>query len=68
MEMKELRDLEPEELLKREKELRKELFNLRYQILTEQISNPQRVKEARRDIARVKTAFQEKKTGPTLTD
>lgn len=68
MEMKELRDLESEELLKREKELRKELFNLRYQILSEQISNPQRVKDARKEIARVKTALKEKKTGQPTTE
>ncbi len=67
MEMKELRDLESEELVKKEKELRKELFNLRYQILSEQISNPQRVKEARREIARVKTVLKEKKTGQPTT-
>ncbi len=63
MDINELRDLESEELTKKEKELRKELFNLRFQIMSEQISNPQRVTDAKRDIARVKTVLKEKQSG-----
>ncbi|HEY5649405.1 MAG TPA: 50S ribosomal protein L29 [Nitrospiria bacterium] len=60
MDIRELRNLEPEELDKKEKELRKELFNLRFQVMSEQISNPQRITDARREIARVKTVLKEK--------
>lgn len=73
MEIRELRDLEPEELDKKEKELRKELFNLRFQVMSEQISNPQRITDARREIARVKTVLKEKqvnqgKSGPQASE
>lgn len=73
MEIRELRDLEQEELEKKEKELRKELFNLRFQVMSEQISNPQRITDARREIARVKTVLKEKqvnqgKNGPQTSE
>lgn len=61
MEMKELLDMMPEMLLQKEKELRKELFHLRFQLLTGRVENPMRIKEARRDIARIKTAYRQKK-------
>ena len=48
MEIQEIRDLTVEELSVKEKELRKELFNIRYQILSEGVSSPQRIKDARR--------------------
>ncbi len=43
------------ELLEKEKTLRKELFNLRFQAATGHIENPNRFKEVRREIARVLT-------------
>lgn len=61
MEVKELLDMTPEELLQKEKELRKELFHLRFQLLTGRVENPLRIKQARRDIARIKTVFREQK-------
>ena len=61
MNMKELLDMIPEELLQKEKELRKELFHLRFQLLTGRVENPLRIKQVRRDIARIKTVFHEKK-------
>lgn len=60
MEIQEIRDLTVEELSVKEKELRKELFNIRYQILSEGVSSPQRIKDARREIARIKTVIREK--------
>lgn len=55
MEIKELLDLTHEELLQREKQLRKELFNLRFQLVSGRVESPARIRQVRRDIARVKT-------------
>ncbi|MFQ5579838.1 MAG: 50S ribosomal protein L29 [Nitrospiria bacterium] len=55
MDTKELRDLTKEDLVDREKSLRKELFNLRFQAVSGHVENPCRIKEVRRDIARVMT-------------
>lgn len=49
-----------QELVEREKELARELFNLRFQIATGQLSNHTSIKKIKRDIARVKTVFREK--------
>ena len=40
--------------------LKKELFNLRFQNATNQLDNTSRIKEVRRNIARVKTVITEK--------
>jgi len=51
----ELRLLTADELGQREKDLRKELFNLRFQLATGEIENPMRIRTVRKDIARVLT-------------
>jgi large subunit ribosomal protein L29 len=51
----EIRDLTPEQMDDRLRELREELFNLRFQYATRQLTNTARIKEVRRDIARVLT-------------
>ncbi|MBE9540912.1 MAG: 50S ribosomal protein L29 [Proteobacteria bacterium] len=56
----ELRELSPQELIEREKELAMELFNLRFQMATGQLSNHTAISKAKKDIARVKTALKEK--------
>jgi len=56
----ELRELSPQELIEREKELAMELFNLRFQMATSQLSNHTAISKAKKDIARVKTALKEK--------
>ena len=48
-----------DELLK----LKKERFNLRFQKATGQLENTARVRQVRRDIARIKTVAQQKRTG-----
>ncbi len=63
MELQDIRNLTMDELVLKEKELRKELFNLRYQVLSGRIENPQRIKNARREIARIKTVVYEKQSG-----
>ena len=41
-------------------ELKSELFNLRFQLAVGQLSNPMRIREVRREIARVKTVMRQK--------
>ncbi len=60
MKAAELREMTIEELKKKEQELRKELFNLRFQHATHQLENTARIKLVRRDIARVNTVIREK--------
>ena len=57
MKMSELRDLEREQLDARLRELHEEMFNLRFQGATHQLTNTARIRQVRRDIARVKTAL-----------
>jgi large subunit ribosomal protein L29 len=56
----ELRELSTQELLQREKELAMELFNLRFQMATGQLSNHTAIRKTKKDIARVKTALNKK--------
>ena len=55
-----LRKLTVDELKQEESNLRKELFNLRFQKVTGEIENPMRIKATRKDIARVLTIITEK--------
>jgi len=61
MKADELRKLSSAELAAKEKELKAELFNLRFQHATGQLQNPQRIRECKKDIARVKTLLCELK-------
>ncbi len=58
--VREMRDLSQEELAAREAELKKELFNLRFQQAMGQIENPMRLRSLRKDIAKTKTVLKEK--------
>ena len=60
MKANKFRDLSTDALIAREKELKSELFNLRFQAATGQLSNPQRIAECKKDIARVKTIIRER--------
>jgi len=59
--VKELRGLSQEELAKRENELKKELFELRFQAATGQLEQTARLKEVKKQIARIKTVQSEAK-------
>ena len=59
-EFEKLRQLTVDELTAKETELKQELFNLRFQHATGQLTNPMRMKECKRDIARVKTLLNER--------
>lgn len=54
-----LRALSKDELIQKENELRKELFNLRFRQRMGEIENPMKIREIRKDIARVKTILKE---------
>lgn len=55
MKIKELSDLSPEELERKQEELVDQLFKLRFQKSLGQLDSPMKVKNVRRDIARIKT-------------
>lgn len=55
MDLKELRQLTPAELSEKAKQLRQELFNLRFQFGTGRLENPMQIRKTKRSIARVKT-------------
>ena len=59
--LKDLRALSVEELTTREAELKKELFDLRFQAATGQLEQTARLKEVKKQIARIKTVQSEMK-------
>ena len=61
MKAAELRKLSVEELQEKLKELKAELFNLRFQHAINQLDNPHKMTEVKHDIARVMTVLQEMK-------
>ena len=56
-----LRKLTDDELAKTEKDLKEELFNMKMQVSTQQVTNYARLKQLRRDIARLETVKREKR-------
>ena len=61
MKAAELRSMSVEALENKLKELKAELFNLRFQLAINQLDNPHKMTEVKRDIARVMTVLQEMK-------
>lgn len=57
MKFSDVRDLTVEELRKREKAVRTELFELKMKHSLGQVSNPLQVRSLRRDVSRIKTAL-----------
>ena len=60
MKAKEFRDMTSDELSAKLKELKNELFNLRFQHAINQLENPHKIVDVKKDIARVMTILQEK--------
>ena len=60
MELKKMREMTEVELNTELGKMKKELFNLRFQQVTGQLENPVKMRELKRDIARVKTIIREK--------
>jgi len=56
----EIRNLSTSEILKKIDELKTELFNLRFQLATGQLENTARIKQVKKDIARMKTILRER--------
>jgi large subunit ribosomal protein L29 len=63
MKAAELRDLGPDELGVRERELTDQLFRMRIQKSMGHLENPENIRAVRRDLARVKTVMRQKKVG-----
>jgi large subunit ribosomal protein L29 len=63
MKPEQIRELGPEDLRGKEKELQEQLFRLRFQKSLGQLDNALKLREVRRDIARVKTVLREKQAG-----
>ena len=62
MKANEVRKMSANELETKLVELKKDLFNLRLQNATNQLENPNRINDVKKDIARVKTIIREKQT------
>jgi large subunit ribosomal protein L29 len=60
MELKKIREMTDNELDTELKKKKTELFNLRFQHVTGQLENPVKMREVKKDIARVKTIIREK--------
>ena len=60
MKTSEIREMSVEELNKKLSELKEELFNLRFQHAVNQLDNPHRMSDVKKDIARVMTILHEK--------
>jgi large subunit ribosomal protein L29 len=63
MKPEQIRELGKDELKGKEKELLEQLFRLRFQKSLGQLDNALKLREVRRDIARVKTVLREKQAG-----
>ena len=63
MKAAQVREMNKADLEKKLSELKAELFNLRFQHVTGQLENPIKMRDTKRDIARVKTIIREKQLG-----
>ena len=60
MKAKDVRELSLKELQTKEVDLQQEMFNLKFQFQTGQLEHAAKIKDLRKDLARVKTILQEK--------
>ena len=65
MELKKMREMTDLELNAELAKMKKDLFNMRFQHVTGQLENPIKMREIKRNIARVKTIIREKELGQT---
>ncbi|MGD8992887.1 MAG: 50S ribosomal protein L29 [Desulfobacterales bacterium] len=59
MKASEIREMNFEEMQRKVNDLKEELFNLRFQHEIGQLENPNKMKQTRKDIAKVKTIIRE---------
>lgn len=60
MKAKELRNLNADELLKKDKDVREDLFRLRFKHGIRRLENPAKLAQLKKDIARIQTILTEK--------
>ncbi len=60
MKIKEIREMSAEQLAAKLMELKKDLFNLRLQHATNQLENPGKIADVKKDIAKIKTVQRER--------
>ena len=60
MEIKEIRNLSTEEIMKKIESNTEELFNLRFSQATGNLEKPSRIRELRKEVARMKTIIRER--------
>ena len=65
MKASELRELSESELQLKLKDLKEELFQLRFQLAINQLDNPMRISAVKKDIARVKTMLRQRELEET---
>jgi large subunit ribosomal protein L29 len=63
MKPKEIREMTDTELHEKQRELQKELLNLRHQAATQQLENPHRIRTVKKILARIKTILRERELG-----
>jgi len=68
MKASEIRELSLEEKQRKLDDLKEELFNLNFQQETDQLENPQKMKQTRRNIARIKTVLKKDKINKTYKE
>ena len=62
MKANEIREMSSTELNAKLKDLKAELFNLRFQLAINQLENPMRIKAVKKDIARIKTVLRQEES------
>jgi len=67
MKAKEIRELTDAEAQAKLRDLRQEMFNLRLQQQTARLERPSRIREVRRDMARLETVLRERQLRPAAT-
>ena len=67
MKASEIRELTAEELAAKLGDLKKDLFNLRLQLATNQLDNTNKINEVKHDIARINTVIREKQIAEKMT-
>ena len=60
MKAKEIKDMDSKKIVQNIKDLKEELFNLRFQTAANKLENPMRFKIVKKDIARLKTILRER--------
>ena len=60
MKINKIREMSSEELVKELDELKKELFKLRFSLATNGLDNPLKIREVKKDIAKIKTILRER--------